>query len=571
MESTFFSRHITEATAPDMLDIIRDDIKKYNKLMHHCFSEIVKDKDALTSRKAQGLPDRRKKNLADNSAEPSLHKRMKALYHLNDYFVNSAMQSARGSLRSVKELQKLNIHDTKDRLLSSINDKIDKTEKSLSELQKCKESCISVSKYKKNCIGKAPSIKIPKGNAITYDKATGGFTIWKGRGVKRHSAKTFKDMYSFETQYLDGMIRNIKLRIRNLTLRKEHLEATLHHLEKEHVSICFGSKKLFRAQNTKYEDHAAWKRVYRKARAHGMTISGRADGKFGNFVVSYDPNTHMLTYTSMNGQKLSFRVEFPYGQDKIDTALQKQISGEERYPVAWRFEITGGSILIKCCIHVNDIQVPDNIYKVGCVGLDMNVDRIAVSTVDDNGNLLSHKVIRFNLNNKSSGYRAHILSNVLEDIFRYCHDKKLPLAIESLSSVDTTKMYGNKKLNKKLSEFSYRTMTMLALSKSLKYEVPIKTVNPAFTSQIGKIKYMKRYGISIHEAAAFAIARRAQGHKDLLPDTLKHQLDDKHKNSHHWSQWQQVYKRTKEWTPYIIYRNFQPLMTVDDFIDQTVL
>ena len=148
MESPFFSRHITDSAAPDMLDIIRDDITKYNKLMHHCFSEIVKDKDALTSRKAQGLPDRRKKNLADNSAEPSLHKRMKALYHLHDYLVNSAMQSARGSLRSVKELQKLNIPDTKDRL-SSINSKIEKTEKHLSELQKCKESCISVSKYKK--------------------------------------------------------------------------------------------------------------------------------------------------------------------------------------------------------------------------------------------------------------------------------------------------------------------------------------------------------------------------------------------------------------------------------------
>lgn len=570
MESTFFSRHITEAAAPDMLDIIRDDIKKYNKLMHHCFSEIVKDKDALTSRKAQGLPDRRKKNLADNSAEPSLHKRMKALYHLNDYFVNSAMQSARGSLRSVKELQKLNIPDIEDRL-SSIKFKIEKTEKSLSELQKCKESCISVSKYKKHGIGKAPSIKIPKGNAITYDKATGGFTIWKGRGVKRHSAKTFKDMYSFETQYLDGMIRNIKLRIRNLKLRRNHLAAVLQHLKEDPTSVCFGSKKLFRAQYTKYEDHDVWRRIFHKARAHGMTISGRADGKFGNFVVSYDPNTHMLTYTAMNGQKLIFKVEFPYGQDKIDAVLRKQISGVERHPVAWRFEITGGSILIKCIIHVNDIEVPDGIYKTGCVGLDMNIDRIAVSTADGNGNLLSHKVIRFDLQSKTSGHRTHILSNVLEDIFRYCHDKKLPLAIESLASVDTTKMYGDKKLNKKLSEFSYRTMTTLAFSKSLKYEVPVKTVNPAFTSQIGKMKYMKRYGISIHEAASFAIARRAQSHKDLLPYVLKQILDNKYKSCHHWSQWQQIYKKTKEWTPYIIYRNFQPLMTVDDFIDQTVL
>ena len=155
--------------------------------------------------------------------------------------------------------------------------------------------------------------------------------------MKRHSAKTFKDMYSFETQYLDGMIRNIKLRIRNLNFRRIHLAAVLQHLIEDPTSVCFGSKKLFRAQYTKYEDHDVWRRIFHKARAHGMTISGRADGKLGNFVVSYDPNTHMLTNTAMNGQKLIFKVEFPYGQDKLDAVLRKQISGVERHPVAWRF------------------------------------------------------------------------------------------------------------------------------------------------------------------------------------------------------------------------------------------
>ena len=34
--------------------------------------------------------------------------------------------------------------------------------------------------------------------------------------------------------------------------------------------------------------------------------------------------------------------------------------------------------------------------------------------------------------------------------------------------------------------------------------IAVFEVNPAYTSQIGKMKYMKRFGISIHEAASFA-------------------------------------------------------------------
>jgi len=47
--------------------------------------------------------------------------------------------------------------------------------------------------------------------------------------------------------------------------------------------------------------------------------------------------------------------------------------------------------------------------------------------------------------------------------------------------------------------------------------VQIFEVNPAYTSQIGKIKFAKRYGLSIHHAAALCIARRVTGFSELLP------------------------------------------------------
>ena len=47
--------------------------------------------------------------------------------------------------------------------------------------------------------------------------------------------------------------------------------------------------------------------------------------------------------------------------------------------------------------------------------------------------------------------------------------------------------------------------------------VQVFEVNPAYTSQIGKIKFAKRYGLSIHHAAALCIARRILGFSELLP------------------------------------------------------
>ena len=65
-------------------------------------------------------------------------------------------------------------------------------------------------------------------------------------------------------------------------------------------------------------------------------------------------------------------------------------------------------------------------------------------------------------------------------------------------------------------------------------------VNPAYTSQIGKMKYMKRLGISIHQAASYVIARRAMGFKEKLPPVLHSLLPEKMTGLHHWAQWKYV-------------------------------
>ena len=127
-------------------------------------------------------------------------------------------------------------------------------------------------------------------------------------------------------------------------------------------------------------------------------------------------------------------------------------------------------------------------------------------------------------------------------------DKK-PIIID----IKNESMYKNEELNRKLSEFAYTKITQLAESKSYKYGIGLYKAAPAFTSQIGKIKYMRHYGISIHVAAAMAIGRRAMGFKERPPKALRHLIPQDNKNRHHWSQWRFLAMYLKKQPTYKFY------------------
>jgi len=67
------------------------------------------------------------------------------------------------------------------------------------------------------------------------------------------------------------------------------------------------------------------------------------------------------------------------------------------------------------------------------------------------------------------------------------------------------------------------TETILRWGRRLGFR--IKKVNPAYTSVIGRFKYMKTYGLSVHESAALVIGRRGLGYHERLSkeliDTIK--------------------------------------------------
>ena len=68
-----------------------------------------------------------------------------------------------------------------------------------------------------------------------------------------------------------------------------------------------------------------------------------------------------------------------------------------------------------------------------------------------------------------------------------------------------------------LSSFSYGKVKAYFVSRGYREGVEVNQVNPAFSSVIGRVKFMERYGLSVHQAAALVLARRLLGCSERIP------------------------------------------------------
>ena len=98
-------------------------------------------------------------------------------------------------------------------------------------------------------------------------------------------------LYDYEHQYLRPEIKRLKNRISMINHSISLMRVDLQRLQAYLLGVTFGTKKLFKAQFTKYagQRHGLWLTKWRCARVKSFKIVGRKDGKYGNFVFKYQP------------------------------------------------------------------------------------------------------------------------------------------------------------------------------------------------------------------------------------------------------------------------------------------
>jgi IS605 OrfB family transposase len=535
-EKTYFSNRIYKK---DIESKINENISKliydFNKMKRFSYITLFK-----TEFKNYEIPDNK-----------SNHMFVKEKYKYNDYFTNSAVQEAKAMLSGQKELHKMH----KQGLEEALKKRKSKLKATKSELTKhCNILKLLLSKKLGSKLYLNNKLFVSKNNIYYY-------------AVSKKETGVYYNAYDFEHQYLVPKIKSLKNKITMLGVGINSLNFKIESLKKM-KSVCFGSRSFFKKQHTMLEyseNHDLWKSEFDTLRNNSMLISGRKDAKQGNFVFRYENNALIIILES--GNIIIDNVKFPYGQDNVNTAISNQ--SVFRQAIAWRIEDHGEYYIFKVSFDINFSKLFSKNEKLpkkyseelvnsytdlnysksdGVIGYDLNYDHIAWAEINSRGQLIDYGKINFNIYKLTSNQVTNLIENAVIALINIAVDKKKPLCGEDLDlSKSKYKMqYDNKNCNRKISLFAYDKLHSAIINRAFKNDLYVFKINPAYTSMIGKVKYMKRFGISVHCSAAYVIARRCLRFKDTLPPGVFGSIPVGIATKHHWAHWGSIYGKLRK-------------------------
>lgn len=441
----------------------------------------------------------------------------KGKFKTNDYYNCAIYSYASGMLSSQSELKKLYIK-TKQEDLNARDKKITST---IDQLEKKKSIKKSIVDYVKTGKWKLP---------------------YKGCQAKMHGKCVFlpgnkkMDIDIYERN-IEADIRRLKSRLKLLIAARNRAEKKLDCLKNNPPKrIIFGSKKMYLEKDSENVDIGIWRGKFFDKRHASMSLPGRHTSKDCNFLVRKASVADFVTKKELNGHKDALIIkcmddtetillDFHLSRDNELWLDYLNAKPADRKSICYNFQLkcdeNGRYYFIPSITIILENKYCNESLEDGCVSIDLNYDHVALTDIDKDGNRLSSEVLRFNSENRTSGQISDEIGRIMSKVGKYCEDRKKPLVMED---IDTTiskngMKYGNAKGNRHASIFAYRKMSTCLENQSYLRSFGIIKINPAYTSQIGKILYMRKLGISIHEAASYVIGLKGMGLRErLIPE-----------------------------------------------------
>ena len=155
----------------------------------------------------------------------------------------------------------------------------------------------------------------------------------------------------------------------------------------------------------------------------------------------------------------------------------------------------------------------------GAIGVDLNADHLAVAETDASGNCINAWRVPLVTYGKNTGQAEAIIGDAVASVVEYAREVGKPVVIEKLDfRQKKAALEGeSRRYSRMLSSFSYGKVKAYFLSRGYREGVEVHQVNPAYSSVVGRVKFMERYGLTVHQAAALVLARRLLGCSERIP------------------------------------------------------
>lgn len=153
------------------------------------------------------------------------------------------------------------------------------------------------------------------------------------------------------------------------------------------------------------------------------------------------------------------------------------------------------------------------------VGVDLNLDHLALVLVDGQGQFRRWKVFKYhNLGELPKNKSRWHIGNLARDAIAWATKYEAQSLI--IEDLNINRRGGSATFNRRTVPFAYKQLAEALTRRALRERLAVKRVNPAYTSWIGQLKYSPQFGISRHVAAAYVIARRGLELQERIPKKL---------------------------------------------------
>ena len=313
------------------------------------------------------------------------------------------------------------------------------------------------------------------------------------------------------------------------------------------IRLCFGSRELWRQQHhltaNGYSNHGEWLRDWQTARSDEFFVLGSRDETAGSQLsvatVAHDGSLtlRLRLPDALAGEQGKYLVlpgvRFKYGHEQVLAALESNAEyaafrrkhGERAarqsglgQAISYWFKRDDKGWRVFATTDMASVPVVTDRAR-GAVGVDLNVDHLAVSETDSSGNWVRSWRAPLVTYRKSQHQAETLIGDVVAGVVAYAREAGKPIVLEKLDFRQKKAVLEgeSRRYNRMLSSFSYGRVKACFLSRGIRQGVEVHQVNPASSSVIGRVKFMERYGLSVHQAAALALARRLLGCSERIP------------------------------------------------------
>jgi IS605 OrfB family transposase len=320
------------------------------------------------------------------------------------------------------------------------------------------------------------------------------------------------------------------------------LESKIHRIHRQEISlnrllseqrlhICFGGSKLANAQHhldeNKYDSIDQWREDWLKKRSGNFYSVGKGRVAGNNPVAGIhylegDLFKVVLSVPTFLREDYGKTVELEFTLDgKRKSDILYALEANKPITVScFRREHKDDQWYIHLSSYIADIPTVTSMRN-GCLGIDLNAKTIDVIYIKPDGNPdRAFKGLSFAIPIGTTGQVKSQLRDIVKDIVILASSLNCWIACENLDFTQkkaSLRHTGSREYNRMLSGFIYDGFRSALVVRAEKNGVGVKFVSAVYSSVIGMVKYMSKYGLNSATAAAMTIARRALGFRELIP------------------------------------------------------